>query len=149
MGQKALLEALSSYGYTHEAYRAVARYDFPSYGYWKKNGATTLWENWDGSGSRNHHMYGGVLDWIFRYIAGIRNTGTGYDTCEIVPYFFAEDCSAEAETETPHGKLSVAWQKTAREFVCEAEIPRGVNAILKLDEKQPQKILSGKIKIYF
>ena len=149
LGQKALLEALSSYGYTHEAYRAVARYDFPSYGYWKKNGATTLWENWDGSGSRNHHMYGGVLDWIFRYIAGIRNTGTGYDTCEIVPYFFAEDCSAEAETETPHGKLSVAWQKTAREFVCEAEIPRGVNAILKLDEKQPQKILSGKIKIYF
>ena len=81
LGLKALLNALSLYGYTDVAYKAVNRYDYPSYGYWKEQGATTLWENWDGSGSQNHHMYADVLDWIFRNVAGLKNAGVAYDCC--------------------------------------------------------------------
>ena len=35
------------------------------------------------------------------------------------------------------------------EFSGEAEIPRGVNATLKLDGRRPQKLPRGKNKIYF
>lgn len=53
------------------------------------------------------------------------------------------------------GLLSVSfiacgtWKKTSEEFSGEAEIPRGVNATLKLDGRRPQKLPRGKTKIYF
>lgn len=43
----------------------------------------------------------------------------------------------------------VSWKKTSEEFSGEAEIPRGVNAALKLDGRRPQKFPRGKTKIYF
>ncbi|MBQ7913832.1 MAG: family 78 glycoside hydrolase catalytic domain, partial [Clostridia bacterium] len=94
LGMKALLNALSKYGYTEEAYKIVNRYDYPSYGYLKERGATTLWESWNGKGSLNHHMYADVVHWLFRNIGGLKNTGVAYDTCLLQPYFYAENCSA-------------------------------------------------------
>jgi len=41
-GTKAVLAALSKYGYTDVAFKMVNRTDFPSFGYWKELGATTL-----------------------------------------------------------------------------------------------------------
>ena len=33
----------------------------------KKNGATTLWENWDGAHSHSHPMFGAVVEYIVKY----------------------------------------------------------------------------------
>ena len=150
LGLKALLNALSMYGYTDVAYKTVARYDYPSYGYWKANGATTLWEFWESdskTGTRNHHMYADVVNWLFRNVAGIKNAGVAYDVCVFEPYFFAETCSASAETETPHGKLRFAWQKKDNEFIADIEIPNGINAVLKLPNRESVKVKSGKFMI--
>ncbi|MBQ3506733.1 MAG: family 78 glycoside hydrolase catalytic domain [Clostridia bacterium] len=147
LGIKALLNALSEYGYTDVAYKTVARYDYPSYGYWRTLGATTLWESWLGDASRNHHMFGDVLNWLVRNVAGLQNDGLAYDSCILKPYFFAQDCSASAETQTPNGKISFAWQKTGNTFTAFMEIPAGVQAKLVLDGKEPIACESGKYQI--
>jgi hypothetical protein len=33
----------------------------------KKQGATTLWENWNGEASHSHPMFGGVVEYIVKY----------------------------------------------------------------------------------
>ena len=47
MGLKYLLPVLSEYGEAETAFAIIDRTDFPSWGYWLANGATTCWETWD------------------------------------------------------------------------------------------------------
>ena len=41
-------------GHTDVAYRMASQRTQPSYGWWIEQGATTMWERWDGLESRNH-----------------------------------------------------------------------------------------------
>ncbi len=147
LGMKALLNALSKYGYTAEAYKIVNRYDYPSYGYLKEHGATTLWESWNGKGSLNHHMYGDVLHWMLRNIAGVQNTGLAYDTCVLKPYFYAENCGASGKVTAKSGTLSFAWRKQGKTFEADVVCPDGVNATLIIDGIKERAVKTGKIKI--
>ena len=60
LGSKAILNALSENGYADLAYQVATQKDFPSWGAWIKDGATTLYEDWKvdkdrkGAMSRNH-----------------------------------------------------------------------------------------------
>jgi len=151
LGMKALLNALSLYGYTDAAYKMVARYDYPSYGYWKEHGATSLWEDWEedtATGSRNHHMYADVLNWMFRNVAGLKNGGVAYDRCVLEPYFFAETCSASGETQTPNGRISFSWKKEKNMFIADMVLPDSTETVLKLPHKEPIRInQSGHIEV--
>lgn len=147
LGMKALLNSLSQYGYTDVAYRTVDRYDYPSYGYWKKQGATTFWENWDGSGSQNHHMYADVLHWVFRNVVGIQNVGVAYDQCLLEPYFFRDTCSGRGETETPFGTLRFEWEKNQETFSGKFTVPEGVCCQLKLPGQALYHIAPGKSEL--
>ena len=44
---------------------------FPSFGFMKNAGATTLWEYWDGRESQNHPMFGACLQEIYFGLLGI------------------------------------------------------------------------------
>ena len=147
LGLKALLNAFSAYGYTEAAYKIISHYEYPSYGYWKNCGATTLWENWNGVGSQNHHMYADVLNWSYRNVLGLKNAGIAYDQCIIEPFFYAENCSAEGRTNTPYGEIFVKWVKTGSFVELEVSIPNGVDATLILPKQQAKTIQSGTFKI--
>ncbi len=147
LGTKALFPALSEYGYNDVAYKTMTAKGYPSYSWWKEQGATTLWESWLGDVSLNHHMFGSVLDWIRKYIAGIQNKGVGYDVCEIKPYFFDENCSCSCSTQTAYGKLSVEWQKVGDTFSAQFIVPKGCSCKLVLPNKTVENVKSGEIII--
>ena len=149
LGMKALLNALSMYGYTEVAYKTVDRDDYPSYGYWRKLGATTLWENWENSsfGSQNHHMYGDVLNWMFRNVGGLQNAGVAYDQCILKPYFFQDVCSVCVQTETPRGLLCFDWKKEENLFIADIVLPEDTEATLKLPGHAPVRVRSGRVEI--
>lgn len=132
LGMKAMFNSLSEYGYTADMYRAVTRKEPPSYGYWKECGATTLWERWklNEVASLNHHMYGEIVNWVFRYVGGIRNDGVAYDKCTLAPFFFAENCSCESRVGTVKGEIYFGWKKTNGQFEAEITLPEGVTAEL-------------------
>jgi alpha-L-rhamnosidase len=72
LGAKYLLHALSENGHADLAYRVATQTTFPSWGHWIQQGATTLWENWNGEGTHNHVMFGDISAWFFNTLAGIR-----------------------------------------------------------------------------
>ena len=72
LGAKYLLNALLENGRADVAYRMVAQNDQPSWGWWLEQGATTLWEQWNGTESRNHIMFGDVSAWFYKALAGIQ-----------------------------------------------------------------------------
>ena len=149
LGMKALLNALSQYGYTDVAYKSVNREDYPSYGYWKKLGATTLWECWENTsfGSQNHHMYADVVNWMFRNIGGLQNGGIAYDKCRLKPYFFDDVCSASAYTQTPRGEIRFDWKKEKGRFVADIVLPEGTEAVLELPGHKPMTVQTGHMEV--
>nr|MDQ3604118.1 family 78 glycoside hydrolase catalytic domain [Actinomycetota bacterium] len=87
-----LCPVLTEAGYADVAYRLLENETYPSWGYTVKNGATTIWERWDGwteengfqspnMNSFNHYSLGSVGEWLYRYVAGIDQDpgGTGYE----------------------------------------------------------------------
>ena len=73
-----LLRTLSDNGYPDVAFHLATQKTYPSWGYMIENGATTIWELWNGDkanpamNSGNHVMLlGDLLTWCFEHLGGI------------------------------------------------------------------------------
>ena len=74
-GTSMLLEQLFSIGAGDLAVRLLTNdSEAASFAHMKRNGATTLWERWDGRESHNHTMFGACVRLLFTEILGIRMT---------------------------------------------------------------------------
>ncbi len=67
-GTRLLIKTLCENGYVELAKRILTNKTENSYYNMKKNGATTLWENWDGCASHSHPMFGSVIEYIVKYM---------------------------------------------------------------------------------
>ena len=79
IGTQWLLRELSRRGHADVAYLLATNKTYPSWGYMAAQGATTIWELWNGDkanpgmNSGNHVMLlGDLLPWCFNNLAGIR-----------------------------------------------------------------------------
>lgn len=104
----------------------------PGYRTWFENGATTLWELWDGKdvGSHNHHMYSGVLAWFFKALLGY-NVIEGSEIVELKPDFVRQLSFCEGSVITKKGKLSIKWEKENEKVLLEADVPNNLKVIYK------------------
>src|SRR5581483_9795396 len=77
-----LMLELTSAGKSGEAYRLLTIEGFPSWSFMIENGATTIWERWDGfvkgrgfqnpgMNSFNHYAFGAVDEWMWQNIGGM------------------------------------------------------------------------------
>lgn len=130
LGSKYLFEVLSDNGLHDMAYIALTKRTYPSFGYWLSLGATTTWERWDGTGSRNHYMFGGGLVWLYRKLAGVGvlEDGVGYRHILFHPMPVGDITWADYSTNTPYGRVSIHWEQHSDGFVAEIEIPVGSRA---------------------
>ncbi|KAI8169486.1 hypothetical protein K4K54_006219 [Colletotrichum sp. SAR 10_86] len=132
-GTKWLLPLLTEYGYIDLAYSVATQTTYPSWGYWKSLGATSLWEEWAGSSrSQNHPFLGTVVDWFYQHLAGIKITTAGYKSIEIAPFVPADLASAQGSIQTPLGKVISSWTNSTAQFALTLSIPAGSSALVSL-----------------
>lgn len=132
LGMKALFGALGKYGHADVLYNMLTTEEYPSFGYWKSLGATTLWEDFEGKQSRLHHMYASPMDFVLPYIGGIENVGVGFDRVRFAPYLYSEDCASRYAVKTRFGKISIDWEYKNGIFKARIEKPAGVSATLSV-----------------
>ncbi len=70
-GTYILTDVLFKNGYCDVALRLMTMESGRSFSNMMKQGATTLWESWDGISSHDHPMFGASTVHIFRYIIGV------------------------------------------------------------------------------
>lgn len=136
IGIQWILSELTRHGRIDMAYRLASRKTFPSWGYMLENGATTIWELWNGDtanpamNSGNHVMLlGDLLPWMYRHIGGIRPAEPGYSHIRLEPGFGIEELSsADVEYLTPYGRVVSRWQKTLHRLSWDIEIPANTRA---------------------
>ena len=83
LGTPILLDTLTVEAGSHKtAYDLLLQRNYPSWLYSVDQGATTIWERWDGyvkgrgfgsakMNSFNHYAFGAVVSWLYKYAAGI------------------------------------------------------------------------------
>lgn len=118
LGARIIFHVLAKYGYADLAYKMITRPDYPSYGYWiLVDNATSLFEEFQKPGSipnsKNHHLFGDISSWFFKYIAGVKINpyGTNAREIEISPNFIEDLNFADGYQYHFGGKLSSIWEK--------------------------------------
>ena len=72
LGMKYIPRILADNGYADTAYAIFTQPAYPGYVDWIRHDATSLWENFAGTASRNHIMYGDIYAWFMAYPGGFR-----------------------------------------------------------------------------
>ena len=149
VGTPYLCHVLSRYGYLDEAYLLLNRDQYPSWLYPIKQGATTIWERWDGQkpdgsfqdksmNSFNHYAYGAVGDWMYRVMAGLEldEAVPGYKHILIQPQPGGGFSSVRVTHQTPYGKATSAWEIKDGKSAIDVEIPANTRATVRLPKAQ-------------
>ncbi|SHM29821.1 glycoside hydrolase family 78 protein [Flavobacterium saccharophilum] len=142
LGTKAILNALSENGYADAAYKMASQEDFPSWGYWIKNGATTLFENWPlnvekNDASMNHIMFGEIGAWMYKGIGGIfpDENEPGFKHIILKPNFVKGLDYFESEHTSPYGKIVSNWKREKKNIIYKVTVPPNATATLYLEKK--------------
>jgi alpha-L-rhamnosidase len=156
IGVQWLMRELSRRGFADVAFLLASNTTYPSYGYMIANGATTIWELWNGNtaspkmNSGNHVMLlGDLLPWFYENIGGIKSDRkrVGFKHIVMRPNFEIQDLSsADVSYVTPYGKVSSKWTKTLQHLDWEVTIPANTTAELHLPNGKVEQIGSGSYK---
>ncbi|HET9614988.1 MAG TPA: family 78 glycoside hydrolase catalytic domain, partial [Candidatus Limnocylindrales bacterium] len=143
LGTTVVLEVLSEHGHHDLATRLVRGDTFPSLGFQARNGATTVWERWDGwtpergfadpgMNSFNHAAFGTIAGWLHERLAGLAPGTPGYATMLVRPRPAAGIDWARASHESTHGVHSVAWRADSRSLEVTLDVPPNTFADVEL-----------------
>lgn len=132
IGTQWLMRSLTRNGKPDAAFTLASNTTYPSWGYMIENGATTIWELWNGNtanpqmNSQNHVMLlGDLLIWMFENLAGIKSSTQQIAFKKIVfkPSFNAGLDFSNAAYQSPYGKIANTWKKTNQGLEWQIEIP--------------------------
>ncbi len=153
IGQQWIMRELSRKGYADVAYLLATNDTYPSYGYMVKQGATTIWELWNGNtaspkmNSGNHVMLlGDLLAWYYENLAGIRSDRKNIAFKHIVmkPNFEIQDLSeVDASYMSPYGLIVSRWKKNLQNLDWEVTIPANTTAEIHLPNGEVKQVESG------
>lgn len=143
VGTPYLLDVLENNGYLDIAYKLLEQETFPSWLFPVKNGATTIWERWDGwtpekgfqdkgMNSFNHYAYGAVGAWMVRTVAGLDLDPAcpGYAHILFRPRPGGSITWAKAKLITPQGETSIHWKLENEALHLDLLVPAGARATL-------------------
>lgn len=136
-----LTPTLTREGYVDVAYKLLLQETFPGWLYSVKNGATTIWERWDGwtqekgfqdpgMNSFNHYSLGSVGEWLYGTVAGIGldPKKPAYKHSIIHPRPGGGLTFANAEFQSIHGKIVSDWKIENGQFRLNVVIPANTTA---------------------
>jgi len=150
VGTALIMSVLRDIGKVDLAYRLLENTTFPSWGYSVVNGATTIWERWNGwtkeggpgdvnMNSYSHYAYGAVVEWMFDTIAGIDHGACGFREFVLRPMPGGSLRHASASYRSPYGMIKSAWRKSGKRMRYSITIPANTTATVFL----PVRTLKG------
>jgi len=145
VGVGLLCPTLTQIGRSDLAWQLVLTNTYPSWLFSVKNGATTVWERWDGwtpehgfqdsaMNSFNHYSLGSVGAWLYSGAAGIQpdESNPGYKHFFLNPQFTTRLSEVKASIDSPYGLILSHWQVRGDQLDYEVTIPPNTIATLAL-----------------
>ncbi|KAA8486287.1 alpha-L-rhamnosidase [Arcticibacter tournemirensis] len=153
IGTQWLMRGLTANGRPDIAYRLASNRDYPSWGYMAENGATTIWELWNGNtanpemNSANHVMLlGDLVIWYYENVAGIKSDPDAPAFKKIImkPEMIDGLTYARASYQSVHGLVKSDWKKAGKTFIWNISVPANTRALVYIPASSAEKVKEGK-----
>ena len=135
IGIQQLMRCLTEYGHGDLAFKIASNDTYPSWGYMYRNGATTIWELWNGNtadpamNSGNHVMLlGDLILWEYEYLGGIRALESGYSKFQLKPYPIEGLDFVNCTYNSVSGRIESRWKREGNHFEWDFVIPANTTA---------------------
>ena len=152
-GAPYLNHSLTLSGRLDVAYELLNQKSWPSWLYPVTQGATTIWERWDGwtedkgfqdpgMNSFNHYAYGSIGDWLYAVVAGIDidPDRPGFQHVIIRPRPGGGLTYAKAEYDAITGRISSEWRLDQNLFQLSVTIPANTSARVYIPAKKQEDV---------
>jgi alpha-L-rhamnosidase len=149
VGAQWLMRALSDNGRADVAFTIATQKTYPGWGYMIEQGATTIWELWNGNtadpamNSGNHVMQIGDLGvWLYEYLAGIRpdSERPGFKHVIIRPYPTGDLTFVKASHKSMYGPIASSWKREGGRFQLDVTIPANATATVYVPATSAEKV---------
>jgi len=153
IGVQWLMHTLTDIGRTDVAWLLATNKSYPSWGYMTENGATTIWELWNGDkaspkmNSGNHIMLlGDLISWLYEDVAGIQSDEAqpGFKHIILKPCFNTDEVNdINASYKSIYGTIVSRWSKKSGKLSWHVVIPANTTAELHMPDGSMRNIGSG------
>jgi alpha-L-rhamnosidase len=154
VGTRDLMFALVKIGRTDLAYRLLLNRDFPSWGFTIENGATSIWERWNGwtpdqgfndpgMNSFAHYAFGAVGEWLFRVVGGIEALDAGFSRIRIQPRLGGELTWARTSYNSIRGPIASVWRLDRGTIHLLVTIPPNCTAEVHIPTNDWSSVMEG------
>jgi alpha-L-rhamnosidase len=149
IGTQWLMRWLTKYNRADIAYKLAGNTTYPSWGYMIKNGATTIWELWNGNtanpsmNSQNHVMLlGDLLIWMYEDLAGIHSDTNSIAFQKIImkPSFDVDLNYVNASYQSSYGVIKSDWKKENGQLSWNISVPGNTTAVVYMPAKENSDI---------
>lgn len=150
VGTRDIMHVLSKIGRNDVAFRLLHNKTFPSWGFTIANGATSIWERWDGwtpdkgfqdpgMNSFAHYAFGAVVGWMFAQPAGITNTEPGFGVVRIAPQIDPELTWLRSRYDSVRGPIVSEWRVANGRLTMRVTVPPNVRADIVVPSRGPAR----------
>ncbi len=152
VGGQYLMRVLSDNGRPDLVYTLATQSDYPSWGYMLEQGATTIWELWNGNtadpemNSGNHVMLiGDFVIWLYEDLAGIKPDPQqpGFKHILMRPLPVGDLKFVRATHRSPYGWIVSDWKRDGGTFDWQIEVPANTTATVYVPAKSLERVLEG------
>lgn len=140
LGTPLLAPVLDKIGRADIAFDLLFKQTYPSWLYSVNQGATTMWERWDGfshergfakkQGSLNHYAYGAIGQWLYERLVGIRPATPGYQSIVIEPLLTDKLERVSGSFESVYGMIKSSWNKQNDQLTMNVTIPPNTSSLI-------------------
>lgn len=152
IGTQWLMRTLSDIGRSDLAYKIASQTTYPSWGYMIENGATAIWELWNGNtadpkmNSQNHvMMLGDLMIWYYENLLGIKSDydSPGFKKIIMKPEMIDGLNYAKGSYQSVHGLIKSNWKKNGKTFNWNITVPFNTKAIAYIPASAADHVREG------
>jgi alpha-L-rhamnosidase len=154
LGTKELMLVLSQIGRQDVAFKLLHNTTFPSWGFSITQGATSIWERWDGwtpekgfqdpgMNSFAHYSFGAVYQWMAENIGGIHAINGAAKTITIAPQLDPKLTWAKTGYHSPRGDIKTDWKVDGDKLTLNVVVPTNVKATIVVPASDARTVREG------
>lgn len=130
LGTYFMMEYLREIGRSDLIFTMFNQLTYPGWGYMVEQGATTLWEQWNGYWSHIHSCFTSPDNWFYQGLAGIQADpqAPGFKNVIIKPEPVGDVSWVKAHHDSPYGRIVSNWKREGGSMMMEVTVPPNTTA---------------------
>jgi alpha-L-rhamnosidase len=160
LGTPYLCHVLERFGQLDVAYALLLQESYPSWLFPVTQGATTIWERWDGQkpdgsfqtpsmNSFNHYAYGAVGSWMYRTLGGLEvdPAHPGFTRAIVAPQPGDGITWAKTSLQSMVGRYAVDWSREGDSMTLKVAVPANGAALVKLPDARIEAVTESGVAL--